>query len=543
MSRQVRTLILAGVAVVALVALLLVLIFLLPSKGTVDTSSVASSDTSVTVLDKSKDADGKTVDHPIKNIQITLGGETYILSQNEEGELVADSYKDLPINTYEISSLVSTLTTITATKEIASNPDSPADYGFTGKFAPAESSETSSGSASSGESSTANTPKPVGLTAQISVTYHDDTTLGFEVGRESPTKEGYYLREIGKDPIYLVDATFVETVSQPSTAYIGLNVITAPSVKTDDANGQALLREIELGGSSRTSQLILRRSTPEDNLTNTSDYVITKPYFRAANSSSALVTALGTYTSVTASGVEKPYPTSEDLKKYGLDNPFSTATFTLAVQTTEEAESSGEADKTSYYNVQKHTIKLGNKNDAGEYYALVYNEDTLIPVVYRFSAASVAWAESQYDDVAETLLFLRNITSLSNVVVTANGKVTDFRLEHFPDESERDDQMKVTVDGQPYDTANFRTLYQVLMSISRKGAAPGEPAGDPVLSIKLNPLEASDGVVELSIYKHDPNVYIVRFSTGETYAVNATEVNEAIKQIGNYLDGKEVKQN
>lgn len=143
MSKQVRTLILAGVAVVALVALLLVLIFLLPSGGTGDTSSAASSDTSVTVLDKSKGADGKTVDHPIKNIQITIGNETYILSQNEEGELVADSYKDLPINTYEISSLVSTLTTITASKEIASNPDSPADYGFTGEFAPVESSETS----------------------------------------------------------------------------------------------------------------------------------------------------------------------------------------------------------------------------------------------------------------------------------------------------------------------------------------------------------------------------------------------------------------
>ena len=241
--------------------------------------------------------------------------------------------------------------------------------------------------------------------------------------------------------------------------------------------------------------------------------------------------------------MEKPYPTSEDLKAYGLDNPFSTATFTLAVQTTEKAESSEETDKTSYYNIQKHTIKLGNKNSSGEYYALVYNEDTLIPVVYRFSAASVAWAESQYDDVAETLLFLRNITSLSNVVVTANGKLTDFHLEHFPDESERDDQMKVTADGQTYDTANFRTLYQVLMSIYRKGAAPGEPAGDPVLSIKLVPTEASEETLELSIYKHDPNVHIVRFSTGETYAVNATEVNEAIKQLGNYLEGKEVKQN
>lgn len=172
----------------------------------------------------------------------------------------------------------------------------------------------------------------------------------------------------------------------------------------------------------RTSPLILRRSTADDNLNNSSNYVITKPYFRAANSSSAVVTALGTYTSVTASGVEKPYPTAEDLKRYGLDDPYSTAVFTLAVETTETSETSGESAKTSYYNIQKHTIQLGNKNDNGEYYALVYNEDQRIPVVYLFSASSVAWAEAQYDDVAETLLFLRNIDSLSNVILTAGGR-------------------------------------------------------------------------------------------------------------------------
>ena len=85
---------------------------------------------------------------------------------------------------------------------------------------------------------------------------------------ESPTKEGYYLREVGTNPVYLVDSTFASTISQPSTAYIGRNVVTAPTVKTDDDNGQAILREIELTGRVRTSPLILRRSTADDNLNN-----------------------------------------------------------------------------------------------------------------------------------------------------------------------------------------------------------------------------------------------------------------------------------
>lgn len=545
MSKQVRTLILAGAAVIALVALLLVLLFLLPGGGE-DASSLVSSDTSVTVLDKSVDADGKPVDHPIKSIQITIQDESYTLSQNDDGDLVADSYRDLPVNTYEISSLESALATITATREISSNPESPADYGFTGEFAqPVSSADTSSDTSSgvsSAESSEGEPEVTVGLTAQITVTYHDDSVHSFEIGRESPTGEGYYLRKVGSDPVYLVESTFADTVSQPSTAYIGLNVVTSPSVRTDDDSGQVVLRDIELSGRVRTSPLVLRYATEADNLT-FSDYVITKPYYRATNSSSDVIESFGTYTSVTASGVEKPYPTSEDLKQYGLDDPYSVAVFTLAVQTTKEAENSGEEAGIEYYNIQKHTIQLGNQNDNGEYYALVYNEDERIPVIYRFSEASVSWAEAQYDDLAETMLFSNNIDSVSHIVVTVNGQETDFQLEHFPDETARDDQLKVTVGGEVYDTGNFRDLYQVFMSIYRQGAAPGEISGDPVFSLRLVPLEESGNAVDLSIYKYDPNVYIVRCATGETYAVNATDVNHAIKQIENYLAGEEVRTN
>lgn len=63
MSKQVRTLIIAGVAVLALIGLLLGLLFLLPEKGGEESSTTTSSST-ITVLDKSTDADGKTVSDP-----------------------------------------------------------------------------------------------------------------------------------------------------------------------------------------------------------------------------------------------------------------------------------------------------------------------------------------------------------------------------------------------------------------------------------------------------------------------------------------------
>lgn len=74
------------------------------------------------------------------------------------------------------------------------------------------------------------------------------------------------------------------------------------------------------------------------------------------------------------------------------------------------------------------------------------------------------------------MLFVTDIQNVDSITITNQGTETTFKLEHFPDETEADDKMKVTLDGKQMDTKNFRRLYQLMMSISRTGAMEVEPS-------------------------------------------------------------------
>lgn len=125
--------------------------------------------------------------------------------------------------------------------------------------------------------------------------------------------------------------------------------------------------------------------------------------------------------------------------------------------------------ETKYYNVSAHTVKLGNKDENGNYYCTVDD----VQVIYLVSSGAVPWAELQYDDVADPMLFVTDIQNVDSITITNQGTETTFKLEHFPDETEADDKMKVTLDGKQMDTKNFRRLYQLMMSISRTGRHGG----------------------------------------------------------------------
>ena len=181
MSKQLRTLLFAGIGIVALGAILAVLLLLPNRTGEGDTSSTASSDPSISLVDKSKDAQGEAVEKPVKKVTVKISpdeekkdedgnvlvvarkGEEFEISPNEEEEMVVQLYKDLPVNTYLVESLTDSLAAISATKKVADKAENPADYGL-------------------------DTPA---VTA--TVVYHDDTEVTVELGNETPLKEGFYL--------------------------------------------------------------------------------------------------------------------------------------------------------------------------------------------------------------------------------------------------------------------------------------------------------------------------------------------------------------
>lgn len=532
MSKQVRTLLIVGIVVLVLGGLLTTLL-LLPSSGSGETSSAAtSSDPSISLISKSTDSSGSSVAQPVKKAVFKLGdveevkdkdgnvtteakkGEEFTVILNEEGVPVVESYADLPINTSTLRSLTSGLASISAKEKVEGVDAEMADYGF---------------------------DKPL---ASVTVTYHDDSEYSFEIGGRTPLKTGYYYREAGTETVYVVNDSFCDTVMQDSLTYVGTSLYVSPTVEEDDEDGKAILRDLKLSGSVRPSSFAFRATTTEDpKELRYSDYVLTSPYLRNTNAN-AITELISNMTALSATKAVVARPTDEQLEEYGLKNPYSVADLNLAVKSVEKSEESESSDSeeekpTRYYNVQHHVVKLGNKDADGNYYCMIDD----VPVIYLVSASSVAWAETQYDDVANVMLFMRDITSISTISVKVNGKETLFKLEHFPDAETTDEKLTVTVDGQTYSTPEFRTFYTILMSLRRTGEAKVEPTGDPYLEIQLTTNDEEPQTITAKLYKATSSTYTCQLDTGETYKVNATEVENVEKQMAKYLAGEELDHN
>ena len=335
-----------------------------------------------------------------------------------------------------------------------------------------------------------------------------------------------------------------ETFTAPSTDYIGTTLMTTPEIKEDDDSGQAVLRDMELSGTVRADKpFAFRMVTTEDTDFSLYTYMMTSPYLRGCNSDK--IQNLQSFTSLTASRAVKAYPTEEDLAAYGLDEPYSVAELHTAVSTLVDdpdasSTSSGEEAEqvTSFYNVAEHTIRVGDTDEDGNYYVTVDD----IPVVYLVSSSSISlWVEAQYDDLADSLLFMRDITTVKNVSVTIDGEKTTFDLTHYPDEEDRDDMMVVKSGDQTLDTASFRSLYQNLMGITRYGAAASKPTGDPDVTVEIVPIEGD--TIRVDLYQKDASIYTCVQDTGEYYEVKASLVTRIIENVPDYLAGEEIVAN
>ena len=466
-------------------------------------------DTSVTVLDKTLKEDGSLNDAPIKSIAIDSLLNDYTIAMNEDKAWQLNGEETLPLNAAAVKTLVSAFSSVVATDTVLSSEDATttaiAEFGF-------------------------DTP-----TVTATVTYFDDVTVVFEFASLA-VGDHYYLRMDHGDTVYLTDGTVASTALASPEIYATLDVITAPTISSEDENGTVIMNELSLTGPVRDNVITtIRPKEPKDGaqFENTS-YVITAPHLIATDS--AVSTEVFAITSVSATEAVVLHPGEEQLAEYGLDAPRSVAHIQLTVMTT-ATDSAGEITETGYYNTQDHIVRLGKKTADGQaYYALV----DALDVIYLIDAEQVPWAEKTYHDFANQYLFLQKLASLSSITCTVEGTEYHFAFTHIPEGETLDDQLTVTLNGQKLRTHEFRVLYQVLVTLYRTGTAPAEPQGDPLLTVRIDSLDETIADNVISIYEYSGSVCIARTETGDTYKMTASRVLDAIDQIYNYINGDDV---
>ncbi len=499
-----------GVALIATLATVAVLIgavwalpVLLPEKEPDEEPDLP--DTSVTLLDKELDADGKKIENPIKSVRITTALDDYTLALAEDNTWVLQGEEDLPLNTTAVDSLMESLIYVQAQDTVTEKLEDPAEYGL---------------------------DNPA-LT--LHAVYADNAAVTMEFASLA-VGNNYYLRLNGGDKVYLMDGSLAGTAMKQPETYVSLAAITAPSVNADDPNGTVMIKELSLTGPVRDNVITTIRPKEEADGTEfeNTNYLLTAPYKQATDST--ITTEVFAVTEIYAEEAVVLHPNEAQLKEYGLDTPQSVAKIELGVFTT-TTNDAGEVTESGYYNEQVHLLQLGKKTSDGTgYYALADTRD----VIYRISTEYLPWADKTYHDFSNQYLFLRNLTTLKSITCTMGDKDYAFELTHNPEGETPDDELTVKMNGETLRTQEFRVLYKVLMTLYRTGAAPAEPQGEPMLTVRVSSSDEKLNDRVIDIYEYSGSVCIARTETGDTYKMTASRVIDAIEQIENYVSGADV---
>ncbi|MBQ8683651.1 MAG: DUF4340 domain-containing protein [Clostridia bacterium] len=513
MHKRTRTLLLTSLVAIIL-ALAVLAVTLLPqfiSDGGSESSSVSGGDTSTDTTESYPLIDKTTKDENVvvvKQVQVTNKDDTFTMVYNTKDKLYQlKGYEDLSLEADGTDSITGCIAQLTAVDKVDS-AGNPADFGL---------------------------DKPA---ATVIATYHDDTTATLYIGNKTPSANGYYVSVKDKEGIYICSSDSVDVFLATGSMYVETTLLAAPEVKKDDANGTPILREVTLSGKSHPQPLTIRRRVEADGDAFTFyTYIITQPYKRGAAETAG--NELSSFYALTADQALILHPTDKQKAEMGFNDPLTVMNITVCVATAAEQNSSTTSTEdaaTEFYNTAKTTFTIGSKDKDGNYLVMMKGVDA----IFLVSSTSLnVVAERTYDNTVTDLLFLKDITEVKQVNITVNGVEHKMNLAHYPEKEDRDQTLVVTEGDKTYKTPDFRTLYQLMMSLSRYEPLDKKPTGEPALKIALI---GSDGKPYLSadFYSATGSLYHVCTSEGELFATKASGITHFIKQVNNLIEGKTV---
>ncbi len=525
MSSRVRNLIIL-LSLLAVTVVGLVLAFVLLDEPVEEDSpivnrpQISQNNDPVVITDKTYviGEDGKSSENKVTKFIVANQYGEFAVVPRDDGTLCAESYFGLPRDSAMIDAMCEPLLCMEAVTTVDAEEEDSA-YGF-------------------------DSP-----TLTLTAVYSDKTIETFVFGSVAVGTEGYYCRRESdtEGNLYIVEKALVEQYLVEEKDLIGKTLIAPPSPDADDKEGKAQLLTMELSGSFRKEPI--RMITDVDGiygeLTTVSTYVIEKPFLRSIDSDEFYLEA-SAMLSLKAAGVACPYPTEEDLARYGLDkDPYSIANLTFAVVRGESTDD--DTVKMNYYNERKHVIVLGDKDEKGNYYALVNYEmedgtTGVYNAVYLLSPDSVPWAEMTFFDLTDKKLFLKHIRNVDNLTVTLDGTSYAFDLTHHENATNNDDKITVTHNGEKFGTYDFRILYELMIKIHRSAEkdADFEKSGEPKYVVALSFNDGTEAYT-FSFYEMSSSRYLLVTQDGEEVAVSISDTDEFIKQVKRYIVGEDVR--
>ncbi|HHV30255.1 DUF4340 domain-containing protein [Acetivibrio mesophilus] len=357
-----------------------------------------------------------------------------------EWELVSGG--DFDINQVQIDSIVSNMCDLYAYKLVEEKPKSLEKYGL---------------------------ENPVVVTVKFS----DGSTAEIEVGNETPTRTGYYIREKSKDAVYTI-ALYAGNILKANENSIRNRFIL--DVTTQEVTEFAVTRE------GKQSFKALK--------SNDKGWQLVEP-IEAGINMVRLNTALDAL--VRAEVVDYIEKDVKDLAKYGLDNP------SYVVEAATES--------------QRVTLLIGDvKENHSESYGMFKGSNE----VFTLNPGSLGFLDTPALEMTDGIIYAPYIYTVNDAEINIDGKTIKLKIEEVKAETETevDKEYKFYVDGIDVEAkkgeeavAKFRNYYASLIGVMASAIEPeAEPAGDAEISIIYN-LNTEPGKVTVEFIPRDEKTY------------------------------------
>lgn len=481
MRKQIKALIIVGVVIVLLAAALGALFLFGSDTGEESSSVVSQQELAATFVDKTSDE--------VQSVTV----------KNEKGEFTAERGDDglaialldgLRTNDTELENLAVAASGFYAERLIDENPSHPADYGL----------------------------DPVA--AEVSVAYTDGSTFSIELGDASPSG-GRYARLPGESKVYLLTET-TGSLFYGVTNFVS-NII-FDSELSEQAKDEAVFVKAELGGSLHPQPIVIESNPYKNNETHPAGYVdkaITSPYFAGASVSvdNAFPSSL---TRILASGVTAIVTDPAQLSEYGLDQPYSTLSFTFT------------AGEQSY----SGSLWLGSKNDEGDYYATTADKR----VVYTVKADNVPYMELTDRQLLYPIPVLINIQLLSSFDIDSSQVTAKFE----PVVTEEDGSKTVTggvANGNGVSADCIKKLYESLGKLSADEVTDKEPSGERVMTVTYNFSDGTTQPITVDFYADTARTVLVKVNGLEdapNYIMQRKTIDSFLNKTQKALNGEVV---
>ncbi len=487
-KKRLKIVITALVAVAVLVSGTFAVVKLIPEKQD-DTATPSLEE--IEVLSQS-DTDYKTVTVTNPNGSFKFYSVVTEAKDEESQDTVnwyMDGYEESLVNTSSISQIVSSLTEISAWREISEK--TLADCGL---------------------------ENPV---VKADIVTQDDGQFSVLVGNKSPDNSGIYLKLSTKDTIYLVSDAIDTTLT--FTALDMANTDALAGITVDDkyadyTDNGVLSRfdSITVSGKNFQQAVVIEANTDES-LSGYMPYMVTSPTKRVAENTDGLFSLFSS--GVTVSGAYSFDVSDSTLKTLGLNDPDFIATIKIQDFT--------------------YTYKFKLQSDGN--YAVI-NDDSVM--VKKVDAASCEFLGYSTTDFYSDWVFMESIDNISNLTLKTADKTYSFDIAENTESESDDDTFIITYEGKTdIKSSEFQTFYRFCISLACSEYTTDTLQSDEVLSITYTYKDKNVTPATVSFKKASATKYQYSLNGTPMGKINASEFIKVDKYLQQLVSGKTVTYN